>query len=120
MSRLLTAQQEFTRRVPKLLEKAIELGFDVTLGDAYRDPRVDYGSKSSKHCRRLALDLNLFKDGEYVTQTEGHRVLGEWWESIGGVWGGTFPREDGNHYESPYPGAWHDYKEVITKPKARR
>ena len=36
--------------------------------------------------------------------TEDHEPLGEWWESIGGVWGGRF--NDGNHYESPYPGEW--------------
>ena len=100
------AQQEFSKRVPSLIDKALELGFDVTLGDAYRDPRATYGSKSSKHCRRLAIDLNLFKDGKYLTETEDHAELGIWWVSIGGVWGGDFSNPDGNHYESPYPGEW--------------
>ena len=73
------------------------MGYEVTLGDAYRDPRCPYGSKSSKHKRRLAIDLNLFKNGQYLEGTESHRPLGEWWESQGGIWGGRF--EDGNHYE---------------------
>lgn len=102
---LRTTQSEFARRVPRLIDKAFELGFEVTLGDAYRDPRCPYGSKSSRHKIRLALDLNLFKDvdgdgnPDYLTSTEDHRPLGEWWESEGGIWGGRF--DDGNHYEWP-------------------
>lgn len=85
--------------VPALINKAFELGLEVTLGDAYRDPRCPYGSKSSRHKSRLAIDLNLFRHGEYLTRTEDHKPLGEWWESQGGIWGGRF--EDGNHYEWP-------------------
>ena len=92
-------QSEFARAVPRLIDAAHVLCFEVTLGDAYRDPRAPYGSKSSKHRRRLAIDLNLFKDGKYLTSTEDHRPLGEYWESIGGIWGGRF--DDGNHYEWP-------------------
>ena len=90
-------QVEFARAVPRLIDKALELGFEVTLGDAYRDPRCPYGSLSSKHRNRLAIDLNLFKDGKYLKETEDHAPLGEWWESIGGIWGGHW--DDGNHYE---------------------
>ncbi len=92
-------QSAFAKAVPSLIDHAYELGFEVTLGDAYRDPRAPYGSKSSKHRRRLAIDLNLFRDGRWLTQTEDHAQLGEYWESIGGIWGGRF--DDGNHYEWP-------------------
>lgn len=92
-------QSEFARQVPRLIDYAYELGFEVTLGDAFRDSRCPYGSKSSKHKRRLAIDLNLFLDGIYLTRTEDHRKLGEYWESLGGIWGGRF--NDGNHYEWP-------------------
>ena len=96
---LLKKQQEFAMFVPLLIKKAHELGFEVTLGDAYRDPRAPYGSKSSRHRSRLAIDLNLFRNGRYLTETSDHAELGEWWESIGGIWGGRF--NDGNHYEWP-------------------
>lgn len=99
MSKLLEQQQEFARIVPRLIDKAHELGFQVTLGDAYRDPRAPYGSKTSRHRVRLAIDLNLFKNGEYKAATEDHKPLGEWWEDQGGIWGGRF--DDGNHYEWP-------------------
>lgn len=96
-TKLRKKQVEFARMVPALIDHAFSLGFEVTLGDAYRDPRAPYGSKSSKHHRRLAIDLNLFRDGKYLQTTEDHRPLGEWWESQGGIWGGRF--NDGNHYE---------------------
>ena len=101
MSALLEAQFAFSRMTPRLIDKAHELGFEVTHGDAYRDPRCPYGSKSSRHKSRLAIDLNLFRNGKYLSETEHHRQLGEWWESQGGIWGGRF--EDGNHYEWPWP-----------------
>jgi len=92
-------QSEFAKMVPRLIDRAHEMGFEVTLGDAYRDPRCPYGSKSSKHKRRLAIDLNLFINGKYLTHTKDHKFLGLWWEDQGGIWGGQFG--DGNHYEWP-------------------
>ena len=89
-------QSVFAVMVARLILKAVELGYEVTLGDAYRDPRCPYGLPTSFHKRRLALDLNLFKDGNFIETTEGHRPLGEWWEAQGGTWGGRF--NDGNHY----------------------
>jgi hypothetical protein len=84
----------------------LDAGFNFTYGDAFRDPRCPYGSKVSKHKRRLAIDINLFADldgdgeaDDYCKDTERHRPFGEWWEAQGGVWGGRFPGGDGNHYE---------------------
>jgi len=97
-------QIAFTKMIPRLIDKAFELGFEVTLGDCFRDPRCPYGHPESYHKSRLAVDLNLFKDGVYLTKTEDHRPLGEWWESQGGIWGGRF--NDGNHYQAPKDGVW--------------
>jgi hypothetical protein len=105
-------QRLFARLVPRLIDKAHELGFEITLGDAYRDPRVfgtlgqkiGYGNMFSCHKVRLAIDLNLFKDGVFLTTTEAHRPLGEWWEAQhkDACWGGRF--EDGNHYSLTHEG----------------
>ena len=89
---------------------AYDNGYELTEGDSYRDPRVfgevgerkGYGNKNSNHKIRLAKDFNLFKDGEYLTRTEDHQPLGEYWESIGGSWGGRF--NDGNHYSLEHNG----------------
>jgi len=99
-------QSLFARKVANLIIQAEAMGYEVTLGDAYRDPRVhgvmgekkSYGAALSYHKNRLAIDINLFKDGKYLPDTESHRPLGEWWESQGGTWGGNFKQKDGNHY----------------------
>jgi len=109
---LFQTQKEFTLLIPALLHRARELGYDVTLGDAFRDPRVHgelgvkmgYGHRNSAHKRRLAIDLNLFKNGQFLEGTEDHRMLGEWWEKQHPLarWGGRFA--DGNHYSFEYEG----------------
>ena len=102
-------QRKFTRMVALLIQYAYERGYELTFGEAWRTPEqaqrnaeAGTGIANSLHCDRLAVDFNLFKDGEYLTQTEDHRELGEFWESIGGAWGGRF--NDGNHYSLAYRG----------------
>lgn len=112
MATLRQTQTEFARLVPRLIDKAGELGLEVTLGDTYRDPRVHgalgvklgYGHPKSGHKQRLAIDLNLFKEGQFLGSTEAHRALGEWWETQHPLarWGGRF--NDGNHYSFEYGG----------------
>jgi hypothetical protein len=92
-------QSLHARKVALLILYAFEKGYEITMGDAYRDPRCPYGSEVSLHAKRLAQDLNLFLDGEYLTATDEYQCLGDFWESIGGRWGGTW--EDGNHFETP-------------------
>lgn len=106
------AQRLFAKMVPRLIDKAHELGYECTLGDAFRDPRVfgeigermGYGHPKSIHKLKMALDLNLFKDGVYLNKTEDHKALGEWWEQQHELcrWGGRF--EDGNHYSFEWMG----------------
>ena len=94
----------------QLIIFAYSKGYEITWGDGYRDSRVfgpvgvksGYGRKNSNHKIRLAQDINLFRDGKYLIETEDHRELGEFWESIGGSWGGKF--QDGNHYSLEYNG----------------
>lgn len=103
-------QSKFARMVADLLIKAYDLGYEVTLGDAYRDPRLHgqpnvkmgYGHAKSCHKLRLAIDLNLFKDDKFLSSTEDHKKLGTWWEAQGGTWGGRF--NDGNHYSLEHEG----------------
>ena len=100
------AQKEFALHIAYLIQHIYAAGYECTFGDAYRSPRAfggmgeegPYGRKTSAHKQRLAVDLNLFKDGEYLDQTEDHRPIGEYWEGLHNqnVWGGRF--DDGNHY----------------------
>lgn len=103
-------QRKFVRMVADLIIWAYDNGYELTFGDAYRDPRlhgqmgwkVGYGAASSCHKIRLAVDLNLFKDGVFLDSTEAHTPLGEQWEKMGGTWGGRF--KDGNHYSLEHEG----------------
>lgn len=105
-------QSIFLRNVGLLIQYAYEQGYELTAGDAYRDPRVfgevgdseGYGRKKSLHKMRLAIDLNLFKNGRYLQATSDHKPLGDYWESldINNCWGGRF--NDGNHYSMKHEG----------------
>ena len=88
-------QSQFARMVGLLINYATLQGYEITFGDAYaKSGHID----GSFHYKRLAIDLNLFKNGEYLTETQDHKPLGLFWESIGGTWGGRFEKPDGNHY----------------------
>lgn len=106
-------QRIFTLMVAHLILKAYEMGYQISLGEAWRTPQqaqanaaAGRGISNSLHLDRLAIDLNLFtkRDGRWVwlTKTEDHKPLGEYWESIGGTWGGRF--NDGNHYSLAHGG----------------
>lgn len=105
-------QRQFTRMIAQLIEYAYSQGYELTFGDAYRDPRLHgafgksggYGSSTSVHKQRLAVDFNLFKDGEYLSKTSDHKFLGTYWEGLGGEWGGRFSFGDGNHYSLEHNG----------------
>jgi hypothetical protein len=81
--------------VTKLIIFASRKGYELTFGDAFAR---DGHKKDSFHYKRLAIDLNLFKDGVYLKDTKDHIKLGVFWKSIGGTWGGDFKNPDGNHY----------------------
>ena len=105
-------QVEFTRLTARLIDYIFSRGYECTYGDAFRDERVHgafgtklgYGHPKSGHKKRLALDLNLFKNGEYLEGTDAHRPIGEWWEKQHPLarWGGRF--NDGNHYSFEWEG----------------
>ena len=89
-------QREFANAIGKLLVFIYSKeGYGVTFGDAWAKTGH---SKTSFHYKRLAIDLNLFLDGVWLQKTEDHTIFGEYWESLGGTWGGRFKRKDGNHY----------------------
>jgi hypothetical protein len=113
MSKLGDRQKLFTYLVPRLLDKMHNKGYECTFGDAYRDARVfgqvgekkGYGYSKSLHKSRCAIDLNLFKDGVYLTKTEDHKPFGDFWKSLDPLceWGGDFGNKDGNHYQVKLP-----------------
>ena len=134
-------QREFSPLVAKLILHAEKLGYQVTLGEAWRSPEMamltvptaqledqvhrlcpmcqvtaftkwyadrGIGIANSLHTKRLAIDINLFRAGKYLTDTEDYRPLGEWWEKQCSEcrWGGRFVKlPDGNHFSMEHEGA---------------
>ncbi|EES6024856.1 M15 family metallopeptidase [Escherichia coli] len=104
-------QQLFAVMIADLIHWAQEHGYRLTFGEAYRTPeqaalnaKTGKGIRNSLHTLRLAVDFNLFINGEYQADTDAYRPLGEYWESIGGTWGGRFSRADGNHFSLEHNG----------------
>jgi hypothetical protein len=109
------AQQQFTADIAELILYIYANGYSATFGDAYRAPLSHgkmgefkaYGRARSAHKQRLAVDLNLFdRDGNYLTDTESHRMFGTYWKSLNqkNRWGGDFNEPDGNHYSREHWG----------------
>ena len=94
-------QSKFTLMVGKLIIWAYKNGYELSFGDAYVSTRTGHMT-ASLHYDRLAVDFNVFKDGEYLQVGEEFADLGEYWESIGGFWGGRF--SDGNHFSLAHGG----------------
>jgi hypothetical protein len=113
-------QQEFALAIAQLINFSHAIGVQLTFGDAYRDPRLHgargekkgYGARNSCHKLRLAVDFNVFVDGEFITdgEHEKYKMLGEEWEMMHPLarWGGRFSKGksagDANHFSFEYNG----------------
>jgi hypothetical protein len=106
-------QSLFCRLIAKLIEQAYVLGFELTFGECYRTPeqaalnaKSGAGISNSLHTQRLAIDLLLFKDGKYLTDSADYKPLGDYWKTLHplNAWGGDFKKSDGNHFSSARDG----------------
>ena len=101
-------QWQHLQNIAVLVLYAARRGWKLTQGRSKQYPGDVHYTPTSQHNKALANDLNLFKwrdmevmsGWQYVSSTEEHRELGEFWESLSphSRWGGRF--EDGNHYET--------------------
>lgn len=103
-------QAIFLKHACKLIEHATSLGFMVTGGELYRTAEqqqiyVKTGrskTMESYHLRRLAIDLNFFKDGQLIYDKKVLQPLGDFWESLDtkNSWGGNWNSfKDIPHFE---------------------
>jgi len=107
--------------IGKLIAWGYARGYELTFGHAWRDEEtqrrmVERGlsrTMDSKHLSRLAVDFNLFIDGEYIDTWQQYAPLGKHWESMGGIWGGRWETlRDANHFE--YGNAmYEEYKKYM-------
>ena len=107
---LLQKQQLFALNAARLILYIYSQGYSVTLGECLRTTeqaqiyaKEGLGITHSKHCERLALDLNLFdKDGKFLHDGEAYKIMGLYWQSLsphnisGAFW---THRPDLDHFE---------------------
>lgn len=107
MIKMVNMQNDFLRNVAQLIFWLQTQGYQVTGGELHRPEWVakiyaeqGKGSKTSMHISRLAIDLMLFRDGEYLTDSADYKPAGEYWKSLdkANCWGGDFHQPDGNHF----------------------
>lgn len=104
-----------TKLVPFALSKGYQLTWGQTTrteAEAAANAAAGSGIARSLHIDRLAIDLNLFKDGWWLKDSQHHADLGAYWKTLHPLcrWGGDFkdaqgkPKPDGNHYSLEYQG----------------
>lgn len=106
-------QRLFVLLVAKFIIWAYENGYEFTFGEAHRsieqatlNAAKGIGIVNSLHIKRLAIDLNLFIEKIYQTESEAYKPLGEYWKSLHPLcrWGGDFSKPDGNHFSMEFQG----------------
>lgn len=106
-------QEKQTSMLARLIIFGESLGCKFRQGDALRDPRtngkwgekVGYSSAHSVHKLKLANDLNLLINDEWI-EDSGHLMwieLHDYWESMGGA---PMIKGDANHFSQIYQGYW--------------
>lgn len=110
---LLREQVAFQRDIRKLFDFIESRGLTFTFGEVYRTREqqeiyVKTGrskTMNSQHLKRLAVDLNFFKeyDGNYIIIENRHELqpIGDYWESLSpqNEWGGNWHFYDGGHFQ---------------------
>ena len=109
---------DLQRKFPPLVALLIQWiynqpGMEVTFGEAWRTPEQakwnqEHGSgiANSLHCDRLAIDLNLFKDGVYQTDPESYKPLADYWLTLDpdAAAGYYFTSKDADHFSLAWQG----------------
>lgn len=86
-----------------------------TKGEADANAASGAGIANSLHTLGLAVDLLLYKNGVWQTDSAVYKDLGIWWKSFSAWhrWGGDFttikdgkvvPKPDGNHFSIEHNG----------------
>jgi len=106
-------QRLFVSLIGQLIIWSYAHEYEFSFGEAVRTPEQaalnaasGKGISNSLHLKRLAIDLNLFINGVYMTNTESYKPIGVYWESLHPLcrWGGRFSRPDGNHFSMEHEG----------------
>jgi hypothetical protein len=101
MSELSSKQARHTKNISRLVLHMIEKGYEPRFAPDHCNHMT-----GSLHYIGLAKDINLFKNGVFLTKTEDHKEFGDYWKTLDteNCWGGDFTNKDGCHYSIKYGG----------------
>ena len=106
-------QELFADLLGQFLIWIYEQGYAIRMGEVYRPEvtadhyaRTGKGIRNSLHCKKLAADLYLVKDGKVTWALEDYELLGTHWESMHELccWGGRFKNRDAVHFSVTHQG----------------
>ncbi len=101
-------QHIFAMNLSKLLQHVESLGYTCSIGEVHRTPEMakiyaqqGKGILDSQHCKKLAVDLFLFANGNFLQKKDDYKLLGEYWKRLHpeNRHGSDFPRADHVHFE---------------------
>lgn len=115
MSELFTLQCLHVRLAGRLINYVygVDGGYLLKWGETLRkqaqadaNAASGAGIKNSLHIIGLAVDFELFKDGQYLTACEDYSFMGQFWKQLDPrcCWGGDFASRDGDHFSITYQG----------------
>jgi hypothetical protein len=112
-------QSLFMKLLPRLIDHAYSLGYELTGGELERskaqaqaNAASGAGISNSLHLLSLAIDLRLFINGVWMQASEPYMPLGTYWKTLHPLcrWGGDFkdekgrPDPDGGHFSLEWQG----------------
>ena len=106
-------QSLFVKLTADFIQWVYANGYELTFSEAWRSPqeaalqaKIGAGIAHSLHTERLAIDLNLFKNGANLVGREAYLPLGLKWKSMHPLarWGGDFARVDADHFSLTWQG----------------
>ncbi len=103
-------QAKFSRDLAIFILWLYEMGYEVSIGEVQRPAEmqkiyVETGrsmTMNSKHLKKLAADLFVFKNGKLLATKEEMQFAGNHWETMSAVnsWGGNWNKfKDVPHFE---------------------
>jgi len=106
-------QRTFVKLVGEFIGWVYSQGYELTFGETWRTPEQaainaakGIGIAHSLHTERLAIDLNLWKDGKYTGDPVDYKPLGDQWKTLHPLarWGGDFKKVDADHFSLEFNG----------------
>lgn len=103
-------QEAFSRDFVKLLQRALDLGYQIRLGEVQRPLEMQQlyvktgrsKTMASNHLDKCAADVFFLKDGKIIYGPQLKADLGDFWESLSpkNSWGGNWKSfKDEPHFE---------------------